>query len=23
MAVSWVGGTLGVGHDNLLYGLTM
>ncbi|WP_261803838.1 hypothetical protein [Burkholderia territorii] len=23
MAVSWVGGTLGVGHDNLLYGLTV
>nr|WP_230951685.1 hypothetical protein [Burkholderia diffusa] len=23
MTVSWVGGTLGVGHDNLLYGLTV
>jgi len=23
MAVSWVVGTLGVGHDNLLYGLTV
>nr|WP_244106728.1 hypothetical protein [Burkholderia anthina] len=23
MTVSWVVGTLGVGHDNLLYGLTV